>query len=133
MISDIDRMMPTMKGFIGPIDGRMAGARIMTGKGVTPQLAEFDAQLTGLKNAVIKATTGAAMSEPEAKRIMGQLPDLTQPETVFKARLDTTKRNLEMLKKRTLELSGGTAEPTPSTVKPVGRFNPTTGKIDPVN
>lgn len=107
MLDDIDRLFPSMTGYIGPYDGRQAGAQLATGLGVTPELAEFDAQLTGLKNAVIKATTGAAMSEPEAKRIMGQLPDRKLPEAVFKARLATTRRNLEVLKKRTIELSGG--------------------------
>lgn len=111
MLDDIERLTPSMAGYIGPLDGRAAKARIATGVGVTQDLAEFDAQITGLKNAVIKATTGAAMSEPEAKRIMGQLPDLSQPEAVFKARLATSRRNLEMLKKRTIELSGGSVAP----------------------
>jgi hypothetical protein len=110
MLDDIDRLLPKMGGFVGPLDGRAAKMRLATGAGVTPELAEFDAQLTGLKNAVIKATTGAAMSEPEAKRIMGQLPDLSLPEEVFKARLATTRRNLELLKKRTIELSGGSVD-----------------------
>lgn len=112
MLDDIDRLLPNMAAFIGPMDGRLARAKLATGAGVTPELAEFDAQLTGLKNAVIKATTGAAMSEPEAKRIMGQLPDLNLPEAVFKARLATTRRNLELLKKRTIELSGGSTAPS---------------------
>ncbi len=110
MLDDIERLMPKMSDFIGPLDGRAASARLTTGVGVTPELAEFDAQLTGLKNAVVKATTGAAMSEPEAKRIMGQLPDLNLPEAVFKARLATTRKNMELLKKRMIELSGGTAD-----------------------
>lgn len=111
MLNDIESLFPDMKGSIGVFDGRMARAKLASGVGIDPRLAEFDAQITGLKNAVIKATTGAAMSEPEAKRIMGQLPDLSLPEAVFKARLETTRRNLETLKRRTIELSGGTAPP----------------------
>lgn len=111
MMDDIERLLPSMLDSVGPLDGRLAKGKLATGAGVTSELAEFDAQITGLKNAVIKATTGAAMSEPEAKRIMGQLPDLSQPEAVFKARLATTRRNLEMLKKRTIELSGGSVAP----------------------
>ena len=109
MLDDIERLLPAMGGAVGPIDGRVAKAKISAGVGVSPELAEFDAQLTGLKNAVIKATTGAAMSEQEAKRIMGQLPDLSQPESIFQARLKTTRKNLDLLKKRTIELSGGVA------------------------
>lgn len=137
MLDDIERLLPSMGGSIGPMDGRVAKARITTGVGASPELAEFDAQLTGLKNAVIKATTGAAMSEPEAKRIMGQLPDLSQPEAIFKARLTTTRRNLELLKRRTIELSGGTvsapAIEAPDTPGKVDyRFNPKTGKLEKV-
>lgn len=112
MLDDIERLLPKMGRSIGLIDGRVSKAKLATGAGVTPELAEFDAQLTGLKNAVIKATTGAAMSEPEAKRIMGQLPDLSQPEAVFKARLATTRKNLDTLKRRTIELSGGSVAPS---------------------
>lgn len=137
MLDDIERLLPSMGGSIGPMDGRVAKARITTGVGASPELAEFDAQLTGLKNAVIKATTGAAMSEPEAKRIMGQLPDLSQPEAIFKARLTTTRRNLELLKRRTIELSGGTAQaPASEASSPPAkvdyRFNPKTGKLEKV-
>ncbi len=135
MLDDIEKLLPKMADNIGIMDGRVARAKLMTGRGITQELAEFDAQLTGLKNAVIKATTGAAMSEPEAKRIMGQLPDLTQPEAVFRARMATTRKNLETLKRRTIELSGGTMS-SPSTAgagpKPTGRFNPATGKVEPV-
>ena len=112
MLDDIERLLPRMGRSIGLVDGRISKAKLATGAGVTPELAEFDAQLTGLKNAVIKATTGAAMSEPEAKRIMGQLPDLSQPEAVFKARLATTRKNLDTLKRRTIELSGGSVAPS---------------------
>lgn len=110
MLDDIERLAPQMGGNIGPLDQWLAKGRLKTGIGVRPELAQFDAQLTGLKNAVIKATTGAAMSEPEAQRIMGQLPDLGLPEPVFKARLETTRKNLQTLKRRTIELSGGSAD-----------------------
>lgn len=120
MLDDIERLLPKMRGNIGLVSGRVAGARLATGAALSEDLATFDAQITGLKNAVIKATTGAAMSEPEAKRIMGQLPDMTQPEQVFKARLATTRRNLELLKKRTIELSGGTVDGPNKDADPLG-------------
>lgn len=111
MLDDIDRLFPKMTGNVGVLDGLKAQAKLRTGIGIDEDLATFAAQITGLKNATIKALTGAAMSEPEAKRIMQQIPDLTNPESVFKARLATTRKNLELLKKRTIELSGGSVEP----------------------
>lgn len=107
MLDDIERLLPSMLSSIGPIQGRLTSVQLKTGVGVTEELAEFAAQITGLKNAVIKAITGAQMSEPEAKRIMGQIPDLDNPDAVFRARMATTRRNLETLKRRTIELSGG--------------------------
>jgi hypothetical protein len=84
----------------------MASGSLML-PGADQGLAEFVAEVATLKNAVVKATTGAAMSEPEAQRIMSQVPDLTNQPAVFRARLASTRRNLETLKRRTLELSGG--------------------------
>ncbi len=120
MIDDIERLFPNMAGAIGPIDQWSSKAKLKTGKGVTKELADFDTQLTALKNAVIKATTGAAMSEPEAQRIMGQIPDWGNPEQVFKSRLEMTRKNLELLKKRTIELSGGSVE-TPAAEAATGK------------
>lgn len=131
MLDDIERLLPSMKRNIGVLDGRVAQARLATGVRVNEDLAEFAAQITGLKNATIKALTGAAMSEPEAQRIMQQIPDLSNPEPVFAARLKTTRRNLELLKTRTIELSGGTVAPQPARTpaesggQKVGRFQVT--------
>lgn len=110
MLSDLETALPKMGGAIGPLDSWITSGKLATGMGVTPELAEFAAQVTGLQNAVIKAITGAQMSEPEAKRIMSQIPDMKNPMPVFKARMATTKRNLELLKKRTIELSGGVSD-----------------------
>jgi hypothetical protein len=110
ILSSIETLLPKMSDAIGPIDQYLTKARIATGKGATTDLATFDAQIQSLHNNVIQATTGAQMSEPEAKRILNQVPNLGNSPTVFKARMITTRNNLELLKKRIIELSSGNVE-----------------------
>lgn len=97
--------------WLGPVAGRIASAKIATpGVPISDDLARFAADSATLKNSVIKAITGAQMSEPEAVRIGKQIPDLIDKPNVWRAKLKATKVNLEMLKRRTIELSGGTYE-----------------------
>lgn len=105
----IEKMLPSFEGSLGPVYGRIQQTKQLTGM-ADQGYAEFAAEIATLKNAVVKATTGAAMSEPEAKRILQQVPDLTDQPAVFKARLAATKRNLEMVRRRTIELSGGSVD-----------------------
>ena len=112
--------------WIGPIAGRVSKGKItVPGLNVDPDLAEFSADTATLKNAVIKATTGAAMSEPEAQRIMEQIPDLTDKPEVWAAKAKTTRRNLALLRRRMLELSG---VPQPDVPTPAAAPAPSTGK-----
>jgi hypothetical protein len=113
---------------LGPLAGRLASGSLML-PGADQGFAEFAAEVATLKNAVIKATTGAAMSEPEAQRIMSQVPDLTNQPAVFKARLTSTIRNLETLKRRTLELSGGSVGPAEPAQAETGRIGPYTYRV----
>lgn len=104
----IDTNLSRFENSLGPIYGRAQQAKQKTplaDKGY----AEFAAEVATLKNAVVKATTGAAMSEPEAQRILQQVPDLTDQPDVFRARLAATKRNLQTIKQKTIEYSGGGA------------------------
>lgn len=95
--------------WLGPVQGRMTELEIgMPGASVSDKLAKFAAQTATLKNAVVKAITGAQMSEPEAKRIMKQIPDFSDKPNVWKQKLDATRENMQVLKRRTIELSGGT-------------------------
>jgi hypothetical protein len=112
-LSKIEELLPNYAKTLGPVAGRFAQTR-QNFPGASEGFAEFAAEVATLKNAVVKATTGAAMSEPEAKRIMTQVPDLTNQPEVFRARLVATRRNLDTLKRRTIELSGGTVEPDPA-------------------
>jgi len=96
--------------WLGPIAGRQARYSInIPGVKVSDELARFAAETATLKNSVVKAITGAQMSEPEAKRIMQQVPDFEDKPNVWQQKLEATKENLSTLKRRTIELSGGSA------------------------
>ncbi len=98
---------------IGPVAGRVQKAR-QTLPFIDPtseDFAEFSAEISTLKNSVIKAVTGAQMSEPEAKRIMNQVPDITNKSVDFEARLVATKENMTFLRNRILELSNSAETP----------------------
>lgn len=122
ILSSIEKLLPNMADAIGPIDQYLTKAKIATGKGATTDLATFDAQIQSLHNNVIQATTGAQMSEPEAKRILNQVPNLGNSPTVFKARMATTRNNLETLKRRIIELSSGNVEGSAPSGATVGGY-----------
>ena len=82
--------------YVGPARGRY-GAVTETVGGISEDEADFRAETATLRNQVIKMITGAQMSEPEAKRIMRQLPDENNPSEVFESRMKQTRRNVEMM------------------------------------
>lgn len=98
--------------FVGPAGGRMRtfGQSIPL-LPVNPDFARFSADSATLKNAIIKAITGAQMSEPEAKRITEQIPMVTDKPDVWRAKADASEQNLRMLLQRIAELSGGAGMP----------------------
>ena len=82
--------------------------------------AAFDAELTTLQNSVIKSITGAQMSEPEAARIMGQIPQITDKPDVFEQKLKSTRANLERIKSGTLQYASGGATADMPSPRPAG-------------
>ena len=62
------------------------------------------AATSAFKNAIIKDITGAQMSEPEAKRIMKQIPDENDPPIRWRAKAKQTRKNLDFLQKRRSEV-----------------------------
>jgi hypothetical protein len=82
----------------------------MPGAPVPAPVANYMAEESTLKNAVIKATTGAAMSESEAVRIMEQIPSMTDKPEVWRAKAKATRENLTLLRRRMLELSGASGD-----------------------
>lgn len=78
----------------GPLAGRFNSMEIAL-IGDDARKAQFQAFLEGLRNTVIKARTGAQMSEPEAARILAELPGFNLPPTAFMAKLDAAVTGLE--------------------------------------
>lgn len=87
----------------GPIVGRLAPTKGLFGL-TTDEQEAFMAATSAFKNAIIKEITGAQMSEQEANRIMKQVPDITDPPTRWQAKWQQSKKNLEMMQKRRMEI-----------------------------
>lgn len=103
--------LPMFENQIGPIGGRKLQLQmVMPGAPVSEDLARFASEIATLKNATIKAITGAQMSQAEAVRIMEQIPDLVNKPEVFRARIAATVDNLSFMRDRIVELSGGPAQ-----------------------
>lgn len=87
----------------GPIAGRIDPVKGLVGA-TTDEQEALMAATAAFKNKVIKDITGAQMSEVEAKRIMKQIPDITDPPARWKAKWQQTKKNLSQIQKRRLEV-----------------------------
>jgi hypothetical protein len=80
--------------WVGPLKGRFENMQLaIVGERGEKGLAQFQSAISTLQNQVIKDITGAQLSEPEAKRILSQLPDMKLPPDVFMARLLQTEEN----------------------------------------
>jgi len=99
----------------GPVKGRIDPIAGLVGATSDEQEA-FMAATSAFKNAVIKQITGAQMSEPEARRIMKQVPDITDPPTRWKAKYEQTKRNLNTIQKKRLSIQKGSGLAVPNIV-----------------
>lgn len=91
------------QSYVGPVRGRYGAMSELIG-GIGEDEADFRAEVSTLKNQVIKQITGAQMSEPEANRIMKQIPDAENPPVVFEARLKRTRENVLMMAKKRREI-----------------------------
>lgn len=86
---------------IGPIEGRARSiGQQVPGVPVNDTFAEFEAASMAFQNAVIKAITGAQMSEPEATRIKQQIPLPKDKPEVWRQKYAQTVKNLEDLENR---------------------------------
>jgi hypothetical protein len=122
--------------WVGPLAGRGKNMQLtVSGERGDEGLAAMAAQVASLKNQIINLRTGAAMSEPEALRIMQEIPDMNNPPDVFLARLEMTRKNIAFLNDRRKVNSMGRqdtapAPPAEATPKKRLKFNPATGKIE---
>lgn len=86
------------KAFVGPAAGTWEGIKQKTpGVQTNKTYADFSAATAAFRNSVIKAITGAQMSEPEAKRIREQIPDVTDKPDVWRAKAEQSRKNLQDL------------------------------------
>jgi hypothetical protein len=106
-LDKLEALFPKVRGMIGPAAGRAYTlGQSIPGVRVNPEFATFSAESSTLKNAVIKAITGAQMSEPEAKRIMQQIPLETDKPEVWIPKAKATRDNLAFLRSRLASLYG---------------------------
>jgi len=89
--------------YVGPLAGRVGKVRDIFGGNPQAQ-SEFNAATSAFKNSIIKQITGAQMSEPEAKRIMKQIPEVTDPPTVWQAKAKQSIDNIKRMESRRLEI-----------------------------
>lgn len=128
--------------WVGPLKGRYnTMALALVGEGDSQGLSDMSQILATLNNTIINLRTGAQMSEPEAQRIMKEVPNMNLPPDVFVARLNGVKRKMSDFLQRRADIgygrrtAGGADAPKAGAggKKAVGRYNPATGKTEPVN
>jgi hypothetical protein len=78
---------------VGPLKGRYNTMQLaLVGEAGDAGLADMQSTISTLQNTVINLRTGAQMSEPEAQRIMKEIPSMNLPPDVFMARLNKAKQ-----------------------------------------
>jgi hypothetical protein len=104
--------------FVGPAAGRWLQMKASLPESalteLPPGFADFAAANAAFKNQMIKDITGAQMSEPEARRIMQQIPDVTNRPDVWQARYRQSLANRERLLERQRMRAGGAAQQGPT-------------------
>ena len=107
-LGKLETLLPSVESRLGPLMGRLSAYGLKTpGVSADPNFATFNAETATLRNATIKAITGAQMSEPEAQRIREQIPDVSDKPEVWRAKATATRDNLSFLRQRLVALSGG--------------------------
>lgn len=102
-LNNIKDLYDNAKTRTGPIAGRLDPILGVFGWTSNEQ-EDFMAATSAFRNQIIKEITGAQMSEVEAKRILKQVPQETDPPARWEAKWKQSKKNLEFLQKRRLEI-----------------------------
>lgn len=105
------------ESFVGPLAGKIGAAKNIFGLNA-PKREALIAATSAFKNQMIKAITGAQMSEPEAKRIMKQIPSETDAPSVWAAKWTQSVRNLETINNRRKEVLTQSGLRAPETLLP---------------
>jgi len=102
-LNNIKELYDDAKTRTGPVVGRLDPILGVFGW-TTQEQEDFMAATSAFRNRIIKEITGAQMSEVEAKRILKQVPQETDPPARWEAKWRQSKKNLEFLQKRRLEI-----------------------------
>lgn len=102
-LNNIKTLYNNAKTRTGPIIGRADPILGLFGW-TTNEQEDFMAATSAFRNKIIEEITGAQMSEVEAKRILKQVPQETDPPARWEAKWRQSKKNLEFLQKRRLEI-----------------------------
>lgn len=96
------------KRHVGPVRGKVGGIGEKVGAIDKPG-ADFRSRVAALKNLVLKARSGGAVTDGEAERLLKEIPDADQPSQVFESRLDVFEgivRDLDAQKRGFMDASG---------------------------
>lgn len=102
-LNNIKELYDDAKTRTGPFVGRVDPILGLFGW-TTNEQEDFMAATSAFRNKIIEEITGAQMSEVEAKRILKQVPQETDPPARWEAKWKQSKKNLEFLQKRRLEI-----------------------------
>jgi hypothetical protein len=130
-LSKLESQLPVVSDSIGPLAGNWSKAKQKTpGVAVDRAFAAFSAESATLKNSVIKAITGAQMSEPEGRRILEQVPLETDKPEVWQAKAAATRDNLAFMARRIAANASGVSEPTGMDVPAGAETEAQGGKVE---
>lgn len=100
--------------YVGPVAGRMGTlGQTIPGVPVDEDRAQFYAATSAVRNSVIKAITGAQMSEPEGRRIMTQIPSENDKPEVWQSKYIQSIANVSRLEDALARRQGTPASPAP--------------------
>lgn len=101
-----DQYNKTSGEFVGPAQGRLGWVREKTGIGSSAEEANLRSEITSVQNWIVYLKSGKQINEQEFERLKAEMPEITNPEPVFRARLARTKALMdEMLSNRERELA----------------------------
>jgi len=91
--------------FLGPYSGKESGLRVaglLPGKGgkARPGEAKFRSSLSGIRNWLLKLRSGAAVTEPEYRRLKDELPNEDLPSESFVDRMDQFEQSYREIAER---------------------------------
>jgi len=75
------------ESFVGQFQGRVGGLQQASGMFITPEESEFRTLNAKAFNITAKLRSGAVINKEELERLQGELPNLTDPDSVYPVKL----------------------------------------------